>query len=275
MKLTDTILGIIEDVKNLTGKGVEFTKNTDLNNDAEVKFAHHLPTHKILYKDENEIDDHLVAHELGHIIITYSTPEGKRLIPLQPGKEDMVRALSQLYPFLKEKIVDEKKMLDTFYQWHYVATVNLLYTIQDSTVEIWIYDNYPTIRSLQLRRLKLLLKNSLERMKDLSPLEVHPELVRSDNILNYIYYRRIGRHIGENFTKGFNYIQSLEQAKRLTEYIERNHDGTYESDIKMTNYLAEVFHMRHWISWKDWNDIPENYATMINGIHLEALEQLQ
>jgi hypothetical protein len=272
MKLSDTIFGIIEDVKNLTGKGVEFTKNLDLNNDAEAKLAHHLPAHIILYKDENKMDDHLIAHELGHIIIIYSTPEEKRLIPRQPDKEDMLRALSQVYSFLKAKNMDEKELLDTFYQWHYIATVNLIYNIQDSTVENWIYDNYPALKSLQLKRLKLILEESLERMKNLSPLEVHPELVRIDNILQYIYYRRIGRHIGENLTKGFNHIQSLEEAKRLTEYIERNHDGRYESDIKITNYLAEVFHMRHWIKWKDWNDIPENYATIINGTHHKMLD---
>jgi hypothetical protein len=272
MELSGTILGIMKDVKNLTRKGVDFVRNPILDNTAEIKLAHHLPSHLLLYRDENEIDDHIIAHELGHIMIIYSTPEEKRLIPAQADKEDMIRALSQVYSFLKAKNMDEREILDTFYHWQYVTGINLIYEIQDSTVEIWIYDNYPALRSLQLKRLKLILEESLERMKNLSPLGVHPELVRSDNILHYIYYRRIGKHIGENLTKGFNHIQSLEEAKRLTEYIERNHDGSYESDIKMTNYLAEVFHMRHWIKWKDWNDIPENYANIINGNHHKMLE---
>ena len=264
MKLTDTILGIIENVKNLTGKGVEFTNNPDLNDDAEVKLAHHLPTHKILYKDENGIDDHIIAHELGHIIIIYSTPEEKRLIPTHPGKENLLRAISGVYSFLKDRNIPEENMWSVFIPWFYTITCNLIYRIQDSTVENWIYDNYPSLRTSQLKCLNEALEERIEDIERSHP-EVHPQLIRNDNILSYIQYRRIGKHIGVNFTKGFNHIRGLDEAKRLADYVINNHSGSYEDDIKMTNYIAEAFHMRHWIKWTDWNDIPENYETIING----------
>ncbi|GAI62457.1 unnamed protein product, partial [marine sediment metagenome] len=66
--LIESVNEILEKVKDLTGKNINFIERKDLPTDATLKLARrNMPSHLILYKSEHdEVINHLIAHECGH-----------------------------------------------------------------------------------------------------------------------------------------------------------------------------------------------------------------
>ena len=97
IRFTDPVPSILEEVKARTGKGIEFIEKDNLSTYAALKMARiSMPSHLIFYKKEhNELINHLIAHECGHIFRMYSSSEDKRLIPYST-QQIKLRALSEI-----------------------------------------------------------------------------------------------------------------------------------------------------------------------------------
>ena len=79
----DPVPAVLEEVKNVTGKGIEFIVKDNLTTYAALKMARKdMPSHLIYYKKEHdEIINHLIVHECGHLFRIFKCPENQRLIP--------------------------------------------------------------------------------------------------------------------------------------------------------------------------------------------------
>ena len=84
IQLIDTVHTILEKVRNETGKRVEFIEKNDLTTFAALKMARkNMPSHLVFYKREHdEIINHLIAHECGHVLRMFAVPEEKRIRPI-------------------------------------------------------------------------------------------------------------------------------------------------------------------------------------------------
>ena len=70
LELIEAVKSILSEVEAATGKPLRFVEKDELNTFAAVKIARKtMPTHVVFYrKQHDEIINHLVAHECGHIL---------------------------------------------------------------------------------------------------------------------------------------------------------------------------------------------------------------
>jgi hypothetical protein len=262
IQLIDTVHMILEKVRDKTGKGIEFIEKNDLTTFAAVKMARrNMPSHIIVYKKEHdEIINHLVAHECGHVLRMSAVPEEKRFVPYSDDNLKLT-ALSQI----EDEITALSKVL-SFDQL--AAIVNLWYTgiirqvtnhPPDIMIEKWLFDEYPALRPYQKKSIEKQLNESIAGLKD-SVKQITPKtIVEASNIMNYAFFRLLGLHFGTNYIRPYNNTPYVNRGKELAAIIEKEYINTYEGDIQMANRWAQLLGLADWFKWRDFEDVPQGY----------------
>ncbi len=112
--------------------------------------------HLIYYKKEHdELINHLIVHECGHLFRIFKCPENQRLMPYSDQQikykalktiENEIMALTNILP--EDQI---SHVIDLWYNGLIRQVTNLP---PDIMIEKWIYDQFPALRPLQLKSLK-------------------------------------------------------------------------------------------------------------------------
>jgi hypothetical protein len=259
---TKNILHLAEDVSH---KNFQFIEKVDIDYFARVKPARkNMPFHLIFYKSEhNEIINHLVAHECGHIIRMFAVPEEQRLIPKTSneikknaltGIEDDINRLSSLMSF--------NQLAQIVNMW-YSGTINQV-TNQppDIMIEKWIYDDYPDLRELQLQSLKKQHDESVigltTRVARMTPRKIY----EVSNIMNYCFFKYLGLYLNTDYLKpywDFKYKRKGEELARITQ----DYKNDYPGDMGMIKKWAEYLGIANWFVWTDFENVPPDYQNML------------
>ena len=260
LQFIDTVHSIFDRVKEETGKGFEFVEKNDLTTFAAVKMARrNMPSHLIFYKRKHdEIINHLVAHECGHILRMFKTPEEKRLIPYSDitikgsalGQiENEIIELSHVLP-----IDNLSQLINIWYEGTIRQVTN---QPPDIMIEKWLFDDYPALRPFQKKSIEKQLSESLVALKD-SVRQITPKtILDASNIMNYAFFRLLGLHFGTNFIRPYNNTPYINQGKELSNITEEEYVNTYEGDIQMANRWAQFLGLVDWYKWRDFEDIPQ------------------
>ena len=96
---------ILDKVKQTTAKEIQFVEKDDLTTYAALKMARKdMPSHLMFYKKEHdEIINHLIAHECGHVLRIFSVSEENRLIP-KTNDQIKLNALTEIEPEIQEPV---------------------------------------------------------------------------------------------------------------------------------------------------------------------------
>jgi len=214
---------ILDKVKQTTSKEIQFVEKDDLTTYAALRMARkNMPAHIIFVKKEHdEIINHLIAHECGHVLRLFGVPEEKRLIAIT-NDQIKLNALSEIEAEIQE--------LSTALPFDRLAqVVNLWYTgifrqvtnfPPDIMIEKWLYDNYPELRQYQLKSIK---KQHQEALTGLSTEVVNMtplKFLDVSNIMNYAFFRILGFHFGINFIKPYNNTKYIGTGKKLASLTE-------------------------------------------------------
>jgi hypothetical protein len=264
--LIDTVHTILEKVRDKTGKSVEFIEKNDLTTFAAIKMARrNMPSHIVFYKREHdEILNHLVAHECGHVLRMFAVPEEKRFIPYSDDPLKLT-ALTQI----EAEITAISKTL-SFDQ--VAVIVNLWYTgiirqvtnhPPDIRIEKWLFDDYPALRRYQKQSIEKQLSESIAGLKD-SVRQITPKtILEASHIMNYAFFRLLGLHFGTNFIRAYNNTPYVNRGKELTSITENEYVDDYEGDIQMANRWARFLGLSNWFKWRDFEDVPRGYADSV------------
>lgn len=262
LDLKESVNEILEKVKQLTGKDIEFIEKSDLTTYAALKMARkNMPSHLIFYKEEhNEIINHLIAHECGHVLRIFGVPEEKRLIP-RTDDQIKLNALAEIEPEIQElsTVLPFDKLAQIVNLWYNGTFRQVTNFPPDIIIEKWIYDEYPELRPYQAQSLK---KQHEEALAGLSPevMKMTPaKFLDVSNIMNYAFFRILGMYFKINYLKPYNNSPYLNKGKELASITEDYIDN-YEGDIRMVNRWAEFLNLSKWFSWTDFENIPDNYV---------------
>jgi hypothetical protein len=260
--LKKSVNEILKKVKQITGKGIEFIEKNDLTTFAGIKMARkNMPSHLIFYKKEhNEVINHLIAHECGHVLRIFSVPEDKRLIS-RTDDQIKLNALAEIEPEIQElsKFLPFDRLAQIVNLW-YDGTVRQVTNLpQDIIIEKWIYDEYPELRPYQLQSIK---KQNEEALLGLSP-EVKKITPRKfldvSNIMNYAFFRILGFHFGVNFIKPYTNTQYIGKGKELSSLTENEYMDNYDGDIQMIKKWAEFLQLSNWFEWINIESTPNTH----------------
>ena len=253
---------ILEKVKELTGKGIEFIEKNDLPTYAAIKMARkNMSAHLVFYKKEhNELINHLIAHECGHILRIFSAPVEKRLMPAT-DQETKTIAFTEMQNEIQKMstYLSVEKIAQVMNIW-YAGTVRQVTNFPpDIMIEKWLYNDYPDLRSYQLESIKKQHSDAVEGLKDSVRQLTPAKIFNASNIMNYAFFRIIGYHIGTNFLAPYNQTPFVRKGKDLAAYTTANFLDSYDSDMDMILYWTNYFYLSKWYRWMGFEDIPEDY----------------
>jgi hypothetical protein len=252
----------LKDVEDLTKKPIRFSEKYDLDVYARVKIARSgMSEHIIFYKkDYNEIINHLIAHECGHILRTFSAPEDKRLVPISTQNtranfireiEGDIKKLSSIMP-----LQEVYKLADL---WLNGLIRQLTNYPPDIMIEKWIYNNYPELRPFQLdsilRQRDLAVAVLSDDIKAITPTKIY----KSSNIMNYAFFNLLGNHIGNNLIKPYDRTPYIKKGRKLVSLTENKYRDNYEGDIEMINQWADFLSISNWFDWTNFENVSPSY----------------
>jgi hypothetical protein len=259
----DPVPAVLEEVKSTTGKGIEFIQKEDLPTYAALQMARkNMPSHLIFYKKKHdEIINHLIVHECGHLLRTFKCPENQRLIPYsdQGIKYDALKKIENEIADLA-KILSEDQIehiIDLLYNGIIRQVTNFP---PDIMIEKWIYDQFPLLRALQKKSIK---KQHVEAISGLteSVRKITPyTILFASNVMNYAFFRILGLHIGQNFTRQYSSTIYVGKGKELASMTEKDYANSHEDDNIMINKWASFLKISDWFKWRGFEDVPTDYG---------------
>lgn len=266
LELIRSVHDILEKVKEITNKKVEFIENNDLSTYAAIKMARrNMPAHLIFHKREhNELVNHLIAHECGHILRMFDVPEERRLIPTS-NQEIKGIALNEMQDEIKglSKILPLERLAQIINLWFNGTVRQVTNFPPDIMIEKWLYDEYPELRPFQLRSLQKQHQEAIAGLKDDVRQITPSKILDASNIMNYAFFRIIGLYIKTNFLTPYNQTAYVRRGKGLAEYTEKNYTNDYEGDLKMIDYWARYLGLSNWFAWTGFENVPEGYLEAV------------
>jgi len=262
LELIKPVKSILEKVKEITNKEVEFIEKSDLKTYAATKLARkNMDAHLIYYKREHdELINHLIAHECGHILRMFGMPQEKRLIPMT-DQEIMSNVLKEIETDITtmSKNIPFDSLSQIISLWVNGTVRQVTNLPPDIMIEKWLYDDYPDLRHHQLESIKKQHKEGLaglsDNVRNLTPRKIYD----ASNIMNYVFFRLVGFYIKLNLITAYNQTLYVNRGKELANYTEKNYVNTYEGDITMINYWAKYLGLSDWFTWTNFENIPKNY----------------
>lgn len=265
IQFIDPVPEVLEEVKSITGKGIEFIQKEDLPTYASLQMARkNMPSHLIYYKKEHdEIINHLIVHECGHLLRIFRCPENQRLIPYsnQSLKYAALKKIENEIVGLT-KILPEDRIATIIDFWYDGLIRQVTNLPPDIMIEKWIYDQFPMLRSLQLKSIKKQHAEAVagltEKFRKITP---HTILFAS-NVMNYAFLRILGLYIGQNFIRQYSSTIYIGKGKELAAITEKDYTNSHEGDNIMINKWAAFVNISDWFKWRGFEDVPPGYGQM-------------
>jgi len=261
LDLKESVNEILKKVKQLTGKDIEFIEKSDLPTYAALRMARkNMPSHLIFYKlEHDEMINHLIAHECGHVLRMYGVPEEKRLIPRTDDKIKL-NALAEIEPEIQElsKVLSFDRLAQIVNLWYNGTFRQVTNFPPDIMIEKWIYNEYPELRPYQSQSIKKQYEESLAGLS-LEVKKITPrKFLDVSNIMNYTFFRILGFHFGVNFIKPYTNTKYIGKGKELFSLTEAEYVDNYDGDIQMINKWADFLKLSNWFEWAGFDNIPNS-----------------
>jgi len=261
LNLIDATRQIIQIAEDVSHKNFQFTEKPDLTYYARVKPARkNMPSHLVFYKTEhNELINHLIAHECGHIIRIFSAPEDKRVAPKMNDElkrtalteiEGDINRLSAMMPF--------DQLTQIVNLWYNGTITQVTNQPPDLMIEKWIYEKYPELRPYQTQSIKKQHDESImglsKRVAQMTP----SKIFIISNVMNYCFYKFLSQYLHTDYLNpywGFKYKVKGEALAKIT----LGHEDSFVGDVEMSNRWANFLNISNWFAWNDFENVPANY----------------
>jgi hypothetical protein len=263
IQFIDPVPEILAEVKSMTGKGIEFIQKDDLKTYAILKMARkNMPSHLIYYKKEHDnIINHIIVHECGHLFRIFKCQENQRLMPYSTDqmKHNALKKIDDELQLLTKIIsVDQINHLSNI--WYNGLILQVTNLPPDIMIEKWIYDQFPQLRALQLKSLNKQLTDALVGLSETVNSTTPQTILQASNVMNYAFLRILGFYIGQNFIKKYSSTQYVEKGKELADITENNYTDSHEGDNVMIGKWAAFVNISDWFKWRGFEDVPADYG---------------
>ena len=265
IQFIDPVLAVIEEVERISGKGIEFIQKDDIPGYVVLQMArNHMPSHLIYHKKEHdEIMNHLVVHECGHLLRTLKCPEDQRRIPYSNGQikgDALGKIESEIIDLAK--VLAKDRLGQMIYLW-YTGVLNQVTNFPaDIMIEKWIFDQFPMLRSLQLESIRKQHAQALSGLTEEARRIAPPTILFASNVMNYAFFRILGLYIGENFIRQYSSTIYLRKGKELAALTEKDYADNHEGDNIMVERWASFLNISDWFKWRGFHDVPPGYGNL-------------
>ncbi len=260
LNILDSVLKLLDRVKEETGKEVLLFENEQMSTMLEVKTARESDENHLMAYSPNftpEIN-HLIAAKALQILRIYrEKSENRKIAVAYQDHLNSARSSIALETIRKphlEVVLNDHNLTSTWV----LSLINQLISQPVSiNIEREIYKNYPELREYQKSVIDAQFKDfNLTLSKEVE--ELSPAIIyNSSAIMNYVYLRSIDDITGSDFIGNLNYIVKKHKCETLYEYTKNNLKNSVGSDITMVNYWAEFLQITEWFTWTDFESDSE------------------
>ena len=266
LDLIPSVYRILDEVKDSTGKAVEFVEADGLATYAKVKIAReHMPSHIIFYSPKHdELINHLIAHECGHILRILKAPPEKRIVPMS-DRDSMTKVIHDLASDLSRlsSLMPSRDVLEMVNVWHQGIITQLTSYPSDIMIERWIHASYKELRPYQRKSIMNQHADAIQvlspKIKEVAPIKIYESYI----IMNIVFFSMIGSTLRINFLKPFRSLPVLKRGKELSTITEKNYIDGYEGDTAMINCWANFLGLKEWFKWTNFENMPDGYLESI------------
>lgn len=267
LDLIPTTKKILHQVEELTKKKFKFVEKNDLPCFAKVKLARNKIDHHIIFykKSHDEIINHLIAHECGHIIRIFTAPELKRVVPFS-NENHFKNAIVEMNEEMKKisLSIPKLQMDQIMKMWFNGLISQLTNAPPDLMIEKWIYDTYKELREYQFESIKRQWKEAMAGMNTEIKRITPSKIFNSSHIMNYAFYLIIGDYLNYNFIQPYDSTPFGEKGKRLAELTQKNYQNNLEGDVEKINEWADFLNLSKWFGWTNFENVPKDYGCTLD-----------
>jgi hypothetical protein len=260
-------LAITKQVRDQTGKDVVVTESLEPQAGfAKVKVARKaMESHTIILdRGRADLAGYLVAHECGHIIRLFATPESERKAPLT-NELTTRAAVSQIQDDVVRlaRTIPEGTLSKMVKLWHQGLVSQVTSQPADIMIETWIYQEHPELRPLQKRGIDVMHQQVLTILKPGMAAMVPRKVYDASTIMNYAFFAAVGDAIASPYLRAFRSFPRASDGERLKEETLREPWTTLAGDIRMSNVWAELLGIREWFEWTEFENTPPGYSASV------------
>lgn len=257
LKILPSVMKLLDQVKEETGKEVLLFENDKQSSMLEVKTAREADQNHLMSFSSNYTPEinHLIAAKAIQILRIYREEPNKRKIAVAYQDHlncarSSIALESQIKPHL-QVVLNDHNLTST---WVLSLINQLISQPVNINIEREIYRDYPELRGFQksvieaqFRDFNLTLS---EEVQSLSPAVIY----NSSAIMNYVYLKSIDDITGTSFINDLNYIVKKNKCESLYNYTKTNLKNRVSSDIDMVNYWADFLNITQWFTWIGFED---------------------
>jgi hypothetical protein len=208
-------------------------------------------------RGEERVVDHLITHEVGHIVRLHRVPESERLAASVSQEERRNAALQirdEFIPLLALGVSPETigaMMID----WHEALAVQLANFPADLRIEQWIFERFAGLRNVQELSLTQEVHRGYESLVPMVADVVPPSIYKPTVAMNAAQ----AWHVAKLFQKPqlvepFAEEGYAEIAEQLTREVLEAPDLGHRSDLAATDRLAQRLKLTGWYEWLPFED---------------------
>ena len=262
LEMTQAVRSILERVTELTGKSIDFVEKKDLPVLAMLTMAgEDSPHHRLFFrKEHDELVNHVIANECGHILRLYSAPEEKRLIPVASQKtlgsytgemKDDIKQLYQIYP--------PEKLMNLIMLWYESVLYQLTKMPSDIMIEKWLHRDYPELLPLQLRSIGAQHEKAVTTLAVEIRKTMPGRIYDACNIMNYVYFNVMGKTFDLNYVEPYRFTKYFARGEELISLMKPVEMDSHEGDVMVINTWAKYFHFSDWFEWTPLGKVPRQH----------------
>jgi len=245
---------IIENVREVSRKDIDFRAVTRLPTYASTKIARDRMERHVIYFRENIADrlTYIIAHECGHIIRMMEAPIEKRVVPGTSIRQrgETIKALD---------ISVEDHPIQLINMWIDGLVLQLTNLPVDIRIERWLNREYPGLSDEQQKGLSIDAGKTLAGLSDEVRRITPPKIFQLSNSMTFAYLRGIGEITGERYDREFYGYRSILSAGKTLYKIADSERDDFEGDVTIINSWAKILGLDTAFSWIDFEDMPESY----------------
>jgi hypothetical protein len=256
--LLEPVYAILETLKEVTGRDVQFVRKPDLKSLARIRMAGDLATdHTLFYRDvDNALINHVIANECAHLIRLFRAPAGIRRVAVA-NESTMARYREDIREDIQKlSLIHGLDSLRNFIPlWYEAVVFQVTRMPTDIMIERWIGEEYPDMRELQIAALRgqhekavSVLSRSVRRM---TPGKIYDV----SQIMNYVFFKLTGQLLGIHLVEPYEKSRYMLEGEELADWTAGNLSDNHEGDVAVIDHWARYLDIPEWFEWRRFDEI--------------------
>jgi hypothetical protein len=248
----------LELARRLAGKQPELKRVASIPGEARAQLVRTLkrkqPYEIHFARGQERILDHLVAHEVGHIVRLHQVPEEERVLAVAIAENRRIAA-HQIAPEIVARVgtqLPEETYFRLFETWYGGVCTQLASFPADLRIEQWIHDRFPGLRPLQRSSLINEVHRSFPGFEPEVLALTPPTVFKATMAMNAAQAHQVAELYDLPELLGpFDVHHFSAMGAWLAHLALASQDEGHRSDVATTNAWATQLNVAGWVGWQD------------------------